>query len=633
MAIFFHKTRAGDDPKNKPRVFFTCHPEDFEAHFDKIVSDIFKTHDCAIYYTEDMAEPIAQEELDTDLGQMNLFVVPITSRLLEQPNRTMEVDIAYAKKEQIPILPFMMEEGLDNIYSAPQNFGKRQYLAPYFADSSAIQYEDKLRNYLESVLISSELTQRIRAAFDAYVFLSYRKKDRRYANELMKLFHRNPECWDIAIWYDEFLTPGESFADGIQRAIETSKLFALLVTPHLLEEPDGRPNYVMAEEYPAAKRAGKEILPLEMERTDHNTLLMKFREIPDCVDPRDESVFKDRLLSSFKRIAISTNDDEPEHNFLIGLAYLEGIDVEVDREQGMRLITAAAGSELPEAMDWLYRIYANKMYYDEDTPEADCKKAFEWANWRVVYYTRECGENSPMVAMALSDLTVEYVEIIDWVTDGDFGPDADYYFSDSFMMEAISVAEKAYALCLQELGAENAKTMDMMDTLATLYEKTEPFLGEPNMLQRAYELREQEYALRCSIVSDSHWRTGHALDCLIDLCMRTGKYERRVALCQRRYEIKSKELGEKNAVAYLCQLALAHGDAGNHKLERELFDKICTTEQGQGKLLYHINDDMWWRSQERKLALRETEYEIKCRFLGQEDYETRETLIFLFYVW
>ena len=67
---FFHKTRAGDDPKNKPRVFFTCHPEDFEAHFDKIVSDIFKTHDCAIYYTEDMAEPIAQEELDTDLGQM-----------------------------------------------------------------------------------------------------------------------------------------------------------------------------------------------------------------------------------------------------------------------------------------------------------------------------------------------------------------------------------------------------------------------------------------------------------------------------------------------------------------------------------------------------------------------------------
>ena len=43
-----------------------------------------------------------------------------------------------------------------------------------------------------------------RHAFDAYIFLSYRKKDRRYANELMRLIHNNPECRDIAIWFDEF---------------------------------------------------------------------------------------------------------------------------------------------------------------------------------------------------------------------------------------------------------------------------------------------------------------------------------------------------------------------------------------------------------------------------------------------
>ena len=40
--------------------------------------------------------------------------------------------------------------------------------------------------------------------------------------------------------------------------------------------------------------------------------------------------------------AVTENDNEPEHNFLIGLAYLDGIDVEVNRERGIEMITLAA---------------------------------------------------------------------------------------------------------------------------------------------------------------------------------------------------------------------------------------------------------------------------------------------------
>ena len=103
--------------EKKPRVYFTCHPDDFEAHFERICNDIFKTHDCAVYYTEDMTEIIAEDEKQVDLGRNNLFVIPVTFKLLTTPNRAMDDDIQYAKKAHIPILPFMMETGLDIVYA------------------------------------------------------------------------------------------------------------------------------------------------------------------------------------------------------------------------------------------------------------------------------------------------------------------------------------------------------------------------------------------------------------------------------------------------------------------------------------------------------------------------------------
>lgn len=357
MAKMLCKTKGNANPKGKPRVYFTCHPDDFDRYFQKICEDIFKTHDCAIFYTEDMNAEIAKIDKVTDLESNNLFVIPVTFKLLTTPNRAMNQDFPYAIQKHIPVLPIMMESGMDAFYAQPDKFGELQYLTPFSTDTTEIAYEEKLKRYLESVLISDEMAKRVRAAFDAYIFLSYRKKDRRYANELMRIIHSNPECRDIAIWFDEFLTPGESFNENISKILKDSKLFALLVTPNLLEEPDGKPNFVMGEEYPAARESGISILPTEMVETDKAALRAKFRDIPECVRVYDDEKFRQRLLESISKIAVTENDNDPEHNFLIGLAYLEGIDVEVDRDRGLSLITSAAEAELPEAMQKLYKMY------------------------------------------------------------------------------------------------------------------------------------------------------------------------------------------------------------------------------------------------------------------------------------
>lgn len=319
MLTLAYKTKGNAMPKGKPRVFFTCHPEDMNS-LDKLCEDIFQAHDCAVYYTEDMTEEISEEDRTLQLEQMNLFVVPVSLKMLINPNRTMDLDVPFAMEKHIPILPIMLESGLDVIYSREDKFGTLQYLDPNVLDITAISYAQKLEKYLSYLFIDDETAEKVRKAFDAYIFLSYRKKDRKYANELMRLIHADPKCRDIAICYDEYLTPGESFNDAIRAALDKSELFTLLVTPNLVKEE----NYIQTTEYPAAKESGMGILPVEMEATDRAELETHFQEIPACTNPDDEQ-FRTRLIDSLRRVALRENDTDPAHNYLIGLAYLDGI--------------------------------------------------------------------------------------------------------------------------------------------------------------------------------------------------------------------------------------------------------------------------------------------------------------------
>ena len=578
MATFLYKTKGNADPKGKPRVYFTCHPEDFERYFTKIWEDISATHDVALYYTEDMAEDLDREHMETDLGQMNLFVVPVTWRLLSQPNRAMDADISYAKQENIPILPFMMEQGIDEFYSKPEKFGQRQYLAPYTSDLTAIRYEEKLKKYLESVLISDELAQRVRAAFDAYIFLSYRKKDRKYANELMKLIHKNPECRDIAIWYDEFLTPGESFAENIPKALENSKLFALLVTPNLLEEPDGKPNFVMAEEYPAAAKAEKTVLPAEMVKTDHAALASKFPSIPDCADPQDEAAFKERLLHSLQKIAISANNDDPEHNFLIGLAYLDGIDVEVNRQRGIELLTSAAEKNLPEAMQKLLALYYNDFCGSYGYP-----KAVKWAERLYIYSARKYGKEHLNTLKAVHSMAhayrknqefgkaAELREYLYKLTVEQFGEEhsvaldelhslSTAYVDDKQLQKALTAAKKEFTLREKLQGSEHQNTIQSMRNLASIY----------SLLERhedAAVLYEKVFSLQCSIIGEEHWETRRSLCNLADEYDKMQYYEKARDLYERAYAIENKisEEDKRFDVHILFALSRVYKRLGNRE--------------------------------------------------------------------
>ena len=335
MSFLAFKTRGDSSPQGKQRVYFVCHPDDFNRYFDEIADDIFKSQNCAIYY-KSREQDYAAEELFAELEQMQLFVVPITTKLLTDTCSAMSAEIPFAIEHHIPILPLMQEAALNDFFA--DRFGDLQYLDKNDHDITAISYEVKLEKFLSSILIGDKLAQQIRDAFDAYIFLSYRKKDRMHAQELMRLIHKNDFAQSVAIWYDEFLVPGENFNEAIAAAMEKSGLFALAVTPNLINEP----NYVMSVEYPEALRHHKPILPVELVKTDRDALAEQYPGIPCCTDAYNAEELSVHLLTALKNIALSGKDADPQHKLFIGLAYLNGIDVEVAHERALSMITESA---------------------------------------------------------------------------------------------------------------------------------------------------------------------------------------------------------------------------------------------------------------------------------------------------
>ena len=339
------KTLGQDNPKGLPRIFYSSHPDDFGKYFEMVWKWLSEFQKIALFY-EPADDEMPVDQLYSDLQTMQLIVVPVTTKLLQDSCRITQIILPFANQERIPVLPLMMEQGLDALFN--KKIGNIQYLAPFDTDPSAIPFKIKLGRYLENSLLSSEMMEKVRDAFDAYIFMSYRKKDRFYAQDLMKLIHKRRSCRDFAIWYDEFLVPGEDFNDAIQKALADSTIFALVVTPNLLERPAGHPNYIMQYEYPQAVESGKPILPVEMIKTDKNGLVEAFDAMPECISKSREESIAGWITDHAYPIAL--HEDSPEHNFFIGLAYLDGIDVEVDRERAVRLITESAENGLEEAV-------------------------------------------------------------------------------------------------------------------------------------------------------------------------------------------------------------------------------------------------------------------------------------------
>lgn len=94
------KTLGDANPNGMPKVYYCCHAEDFSPYFPRISKEILNISNCAIYWYE--GDP--GEEWELELGQMQLFVMPVTRLLLTTANRALDVEFRFALERHIPLL-------------------------------------------------------------------------------------------------------------------------------------------------------------------------------------------------------------------------------------------------------------------------------------------------------------------------------------------------------------------------------------------------------------------------------------------------------------------------------------------------------------------------------------------------
>lgn len=383
---FSYKVRGNFSPNGLQKVFFSFHPSDAEQ-MERISGDVLSLANCAIYYHTDSfsKEDIDLKDYELKLREMKLFVVIVTTNYLMNDSVSKNWEYGFAVKHNIPIIPIAVESEFEDFFVAEMNrigdgYGDIQLLKSQVNDKTEISYRQKLFRDLGKILVDDKEIERIKKAFSSQIFLSYRKKDRKYANELMRTIHNIPSLRNVSIWYDEFLSSGEKWSSQIGDALTNSDVFLLMVTPSITE-PD---NYVIKEEYPTARKQNKKIISVrkaikQSEALNQEEMNRLFPGLKLFVDGNDAAELEDALHE-----LADSGESNPEQDYLIGLAFFNGIDVERDNEKAVSLIVASAQKGLPEAVNKLA-----EMYWTGDGIAVNYENSILWRKKLIEIYGRQ----------------------------------------------------------------------------------------------------------------------------------------------------------------------------------------------------------------------------------------------------
>ncbi len=286
---------------------------------------------------------IANISDDFDVNSMNLIVFVIDNDFFFNDDL-----LKYTKITNIPILPIAIGNIDDFLYQ--QVFRELHY---FKMDINNISNKDEISIslYLEALLLDKKTIKKIKDSFYESIFISYRKKDKEFAKKLIKKIRLNKDSYSIALWFDEYLMPGEDFNDEIKDEIEDSSLFCMVVSPNLINED----NYVQKIEYPLAKELNKKIFSVEFELVDKQKLSEKYQGVLDTLLDSNVNDIFNVIKDCFSRALNATSS--PIDYYYLGLAFLKGIYTEKNEEIGIEYLVKAGNGGVIDSYKELYKYY------------------------------------------------------------------------------------------------------------------------------------------------------------------------------------------------------------------------------------------------------------------------------------
>lgn len=369
---FVIRTRGNTPWFRKPKVYISYYSRDLEL-VEKITEILLVKKDCAVFfcdYTKGDPEPKA---LRTILEETQVFVIPITEEYLTRMNSAKTYELPAAKALNIPQLPFLCTNVHRNVYKEVFGTTHSFRIDP---DDAASFFDNKLLSiFLDEFLLEDEQIKKSRSAFPYHLFLSYRRHDRSSVLPIMERIHQDEICQYVSVWYDEYLPVGKKFDTAIEEKIANCDVFAVLVTPELLEKNStGEENYVVACEYPAAQVSGVKLLPIEVDAVELSALNAKLpgvlRDVSRLVKAEDGALLRQELCGMLPNGGQRVYTMTKEQLYDIGIAYYNGLEVERSYLHARRFFEKAAEAGHFKACDRLAY-----MYYHGDGVQRDSKKA------------------------------------------------------------------------------------------------------------------------------------------------------------------------------------------------------------------------------------------------------------------
>lgn len=349
------KTRGNTAPAGKTKIYIIARPEDREQYLDAVVRILLHTVNAAVYYDDGVGEA---SHLDEQHKEYQLAVAIVTKEFLLTGNSAREQELTFAMNRNIPVFPFTFEPGVDILFD--KIVGHYQCIYAGQQTGTEKNFYQKLQDAISTITEPEELHREIyEKAFDLFLFISYRKIDRKYVNEYVNRMHQIPILQGIGYWYDEELVMGTDYNEEIDNALRSSDAVLLIVTPNVLAEG----NYVKTIEYQRAVSYGKPIVAVELAPTDRRAFIEAFPEVDYYISLAEEAGSEAVLLNliKLKQGNPESGSRSRHRDYLLGQAYTYGIGVEVNHALGRKMLTQLAESGYVPAMEAVIDLYENQI--------------------------------------------------------------------------------------------------------------------------------------------------------------------------------------------------------------------------------------------------------------------------------
>ncbi|MCR5328776.1 MAG: hypothetical protein K6E12_08010 [Saccharofermentans sp.] len=359
MALLHYRTKANTSPRGKNNVLFHAMPEDREL-VENIISILLNDNDGIRYacWQADDPEKVFTEYEQPEYSHMQMYVPVVTQAFLDMADKYPDFKLEDMTAQGMFILPLIESSKYTPGFSA--RFG-----SIHAVKTNIDGFPAELKKQFDRFFVGGELKEKIiKDAFTRKLFLSYRKKDKEKAMQILKAVHDTKWGRAAETWYDDFIIPGRDFHDEINDAMQQSEMVVLSVTPNLLEiRPNGDPNYVMAHEYPDACKIGKPVVPVEVENVERNQIESNFPGMPPFVQVDNSYAVEDALKRAAGFVETDNGDlssdvwRDPYLIYLLGMAFYMGFRVEKDVPRALKYLIEAADYGVEEAAEQLFFTY------------------------------------------------------------------------------------------------------------------------------------------------------------------------------------------------------------------------------------------------------------------------------------